>query len=95
VVDRLKIPFQFPGPGIERDHGVGEQVIALAVSSPVIRIRTAEDGVEDAALGIHRQSSGSSATIALAVPKYITPRTTMGVNSEPPIMPAAVDSNPR
>src|SRR2546425_8888680 len=50
----LEVPFELAGHGVERNDGIAEEVVALAIESVVIARWAAEDGVERAAFRIQR-----------------------------------------
>ncbi len=51
------MPDSFPGPGIESDQGVGEQVVADTVAAVEIKRRRAGSQENDASLEVKTQST--------------------------------------
>src|SRR5580698_10119956 len=73
MMDGLKMPFILPGNGIHGHHGIGEQVVARAISTPVIRSWAAERHIYDAAFFIHGHVPAPDVDARAFLPAVVEP----------------------
>src|SRR5580700_6997822 len=73
MMDGLKMPFILAGDCIHGHHGIGEQVVARAVTTPVIRGRAAERHIYDAAFFIHGHVPAPDVDAGAFLPAVVEP----------------------
>src|SRR5277367_1145958 len=72
-MDGLEMPLVLARDGIHRDHGICEQVVARTIAAPIIRGRTTEGHIYNAALFIHGHVPAPDVHARAALPAVIEP----------------------
>src|SRR4030095_5452945 len=77
-MDRLEMPLELSGRGIERDDRISKEVVTLSIEAIVITGWTAEDRVESAALRVHRHVEAPIVRACAILPAIGRPRVVAG-----------------
>src|SRR5689334_6198024 len=77
----LEVPLEFPAGGVQRDNGISEEVVALALESVIVAGGTSEDGIQNAALGVHRHIEAPVVDACAILPALGRPRVVAGFTS--------------
>src|SRR5215470_9152348 len=74
----LEVPLEFPASGVQRDNGISEEVVALAIESVIVTGGTSEHGVQNAALGVHGHIEAPVVDACAILPALGRPRVVAG-----------------
>src|SRR5262249_22341368 len=77
----LEVPLEFPGSGVERDNGISEEVVALAIEPVIVAGGTSEHGVQKAALGVQGHIEAPVVDACAILPTLRRPRVVAGFTS--------------
>ena len=70
----LEVPLVFPGFRVDGDDGIREQVVARAIAAPVVRGRSGDGHIEDAALDVRGHVPAPDVHARAPLPAVVLPR---------------------